>query len=136
MKTNICIEGDGVPAEVREEPSANIPSDKLESQRIITKDGELQCESIPDINIPVDALLRNNAHCTEHVTDIENLYTCIINDIQTVERTVFHLNQLLKSFTQSLVGSSMLRIIMLWLEMHSDYGIFIRDPPKANYTTV
>ena len=39
-----------------------------------------------DIIIPVDALLCNNAHCTEHVTDIDNFYICIINGIQSAEK--------------------------------------------------
>ena len=47
-----------------------------------------------------------------------------------------HLNQLVKIVTQSLVGTSMLRIIMLWLEMHSGCGISMGNPSKANYTTV
>ena len=51
-------------------------------------------------------------------------------------KNVFHLNQLVKTFTQSLVGTRMLRIIMLWLEMHSGCGISMGDPTKANYTTV
>ena len=48
-------------------------------------------------------MLCNNAHSTEHVTDIDIFYTCIINGIQSVTKNVFHLNQLVKSFTQSLV---------------------------------
>ena len=43
-------------------------------------------ELFSDIIIPVDALLCNNAHCIEHVTDIDNLYTCIINGIQSAEK--------------------------------------------------
>ena len=93
-------------------------------------------ELFSDIIIPVDALLCNNAYCIEHVTDIDNFYTCIINGIQSAEKNVFHLNQLVKFITQSLVGTSMLRIIKLWLEMHSGCGISMGDPTKANYTTV
>ena len=43
-------------------------------------------ELFSDIIIPVDALLCNNAHCIEHVTDIDNFYTCIINGIQSAEK--------------------------------------------------
>ena len=71
-------------------------------------------ELFSDIIIPVDALLCSNAHCIEHVTNIDNFYTCIINGIQSAEKkNVFHLNQLVKIITQSLVGTSMLMIIML-----------------------
>ena len=43
-------------------------------------------ELFSDIIIPVDALLCNNAHCIEHVTDIDNFYTRIINGIQSSEK--------------------------------------------------
>ena len=31
----------------------------------------------------------NNAHCTAHVTDIDNFYTCMINGIQSAEKKMY-----------------------------------------------
>ena len=55
-------------------------------------------ELFSDIIIPVDALLCNNAHCIEHVTDIDNFYTCIINGIQSAEKKCIPFESIAKNY--------------------------------------